>query len=71
MIKLVDCDFLNNQAYMGGALCTFQTSVDLTRCNMFENKANGRTSDCIGGAIFTCNFVLALTGSDDVLQPRV
>jgi hypothetical protein len=74
-INMIDSDFIGNTGRMGGAIYSHLSSVDMVRCNMIQNVASGftpyNTLSGEGGAIFSKNSTLTLTGSDDIRQPTM
>jgi hypothetical protein len=74
-VYMEDCDFQKNRAYLGGAVLSVESRFDMMRCDMVNNEANapgGPTfSFGYGGAIFSYDSTLVLTGSEDVSKPTI
>jgi hypothetical protein len=71
-VKMIECDFIHNNAAIGGAISsTEQTIVDMTRCNMRNNFADNGTLVGYGGAVFAYNSDVTLSGSDNILRPTI
>jgi predicted outer membrane repeat protein len=78
LVDVIECDFTKNVAELGkgqfgGAIFSYLSNLNMTRCNMMYNTAASKRNDTFsyGGAIMNYMSVVTLNGGENALDSTV